>query len=87
MYIFFFKKFIKNSTAPKIKIPSWSWSISSFLRNSQWILSFFFVLYEYILFKCLHKNNIIHRDFKAANVMINDSIFKIGDFGFAKEAA
>lgn len=38
-------------------------------------------------FKCLHKNNIIHRDFKAANVMINDSIFKIGDFGFAKEAA
>ena len=31
-------------------------------------------------------NNIIHRDIKAANIMINDKVWKIGDFGFAKEA-
>ena len=33
----------------------------------------------------MHQNNVIHRDFKAANVMIHDEVFKIGDFGFAKE--
>ena len=27
----------------------------------------------------------MHRDFKAGNVFIKDDIFKIGDFGFAKE--
>jgi len=36
--------------------------------------------------KCLQKENIMHRDFKTANVMISDGIFKIGDFGFAKES-
>ena len=35
----------------------------------------------------MYRNNIIHRDFKAANVMISDGVFKIGDFGFAKECA
>ena len=39
----------------------------------------------YKLIKYLQKNTIIHRDFKAANVLINDGIFKICDFGFAKE--
>lgn len=33
----------------------------------------------------LIKNNIIHRDLKPANIFINDGVFKIGDFGFAKQ--
>ena len=37
-----------------------------------------------IIFQALHERNIMHRDFKAANVFIKDDIFKIGDFGFAK---
>ena len=35
--------------------------------------------------KALHEKNIMHRDFKAANIFIKDDIFKIGDFGFAKQ--
>ena len=27
----------------------------------------------------------MHRDFKTANVFIKDDVFKIGDFGFAKQ--
>ena len=27
----------------------------------------------------------MHRDFKAGNVFIKDDVFKIGDFGFAKQ--
>ena len=30
---------------------------------------------------------IVHRDLKPANIFINDKVFKIGDFGFAKEAS
>ena len=32
----------------------------------------------------MHEYSIMHRDFKAANVFINNGVFKIGDFGFAK---
>ena len=32
----------------------------------------------------MHKQSVIHRDFKAANVLIKDGVFKIGDFSFAK---
>ena len=35
-------------------------------------------------FKGMHEYSIMHRDFKAANVFINNGVFKIGDFGFAK---
>lgn len=33
----------------------------------------------------LIKHKIIHRDLKPANIFINDGVFKIGDFGFAKQ--
>lgn len=36
------------------------------------------------LLKALHEKNIMHRDFKAANIFIKNDLFKIGDFGFAK---
>jgi len=35
--------------------------------------------------KELIKHKIIHRDLKPANIFINDGVFKIGDFGFAKQ--
>jgi serine/threonine protein kinase len=35
-------------------------------------------------FKCLHHNQILHRDFKQENIFIKDGIAKIGDFGFSK---
>lgn len=35
-------------------------------------------------FKELHKHKIMHRDFKLANIFLNDDKVIIGDFGFAK---
>ena len=35
-------------------------------------------------FKTLIKNNIMHRDFKLANILKHDGTIKIADFGFAK---
>jgi len=35
-------------------------------------------------FKELHKHKIMHRDFKLANIFLNDDQVIIGDFGFAK---
>ena len=32
----------------------------------------------------MHTENIMHRDFKTANIFIKNGVFKIGDFGFAK---
>ncbi len=37
-------------------------------------------------FNCLHSNNILHRDIRPENIMVNDNgVLKIIDFGFAKE--
>jgi serine/threonine-protein kinase ULK/ATG1 len=38
-------------------------------------------------FKELHKHKIMHRDFKLANIFLNDDNIVIGDFGFAKSGA
>lgn len=35
-------------------------------------------------FSKLVGEHIIHRDLKPANILINDGVYKIGDFGFAK---
>ena len=35
-------------------------------------------------FKTLVDNNIMHRDFKLANILKHDGTIKIADFGFAK---
>lgn len=35
-------------------------------------------------FQELRRNNILHRDFKLANIFLNDETLLIGDFGFAK---
>ena len=35
-------------------------------------------------FKTLVDNNIMHRDFKLANILLHDGTIKIADFGFAK---
>lgn len=35
-------------------------------------------------FKYLYDKEIIHRDLKPANILINDGVYKISDFGFAK---
>lgn len=35
--------------------------------------------------RSLLKLGIIHRDIKPANIMIHDGVFKITDFGFAKQ--
>lgn len=36
-------------------------------------------------FKGLHEVNAMHRDFKAANVLLHEGICKIADLGFAKQ--
>ena len=34
----------------------------------------------------LHKNNIVHRDLKMANILVSSDLrLKISDFGFAKQ--
>ncbi len=38
-------------------------------------------------FKELHKHKIMHRDFKLANIFLNDDRVIIGDFGFAKSGS
>ncbi len=35
-------------------------------------------------FKEIHKMRFLHRDIKADNILVNDGIFKIADFGLAK---
>ena len=34
--------------------------------------------------KELRRFNIMHRDLKPANIFINNGVYKLGDFGFAK---
>lgn len=36
-------------------------------------------------FRGLHEVNAMHRDFKAANVLLHQGICKIADLGFAKQ--
>lgn len=35
-------------------------------------------------FKYLYEKEIIHRDLKPANILVHDGVYKISDFGFAK---
>jgi serine/threonine protein kinase len=35
-------------------------------------------------FQVLHKKKVMHRDFKLANIFLNEDTLVIGDFGFAK---
>jgi serine/threonine protein kinase len=35
-------------------------------------------------FKEIHKMRFLHRDIKPENILINEGIFKIADFGLAK---
>lgn len=35
--------------------------------------------------KGLHELNVIHRDLKLANILIDSNVLKIGDLGFAKK--
>lgn len=36
-------------------------------------------------FKGLHEISVMHRDFKLANILLNDRVCKIADLGFAKK--
>ncbi len=38
-------------------------------------------------FQVLHKNQIMHRDVKLANILLNNDRVVIGDFGFAKKGS
>jgi serine/threonine protein kinase len=35
-------------------------------------------------FKEIHKMRFLHRDIKAENIFVNNGVFKIADFGLAK---
>lgn len=35
-------------------------------------------------FRILREKNILHRDLKTSNILINDGIIKLADFGFCK---
>lgn len=35
-------------------------------------------------FKDLYQNNIVHRDFKPGNILVNNGVLKIADFGQSK---
>ena len=44
------------------------------------------ILYQIILgLSALSENNIVHRDMKPANIFIHNNVYKIGDFGLARE--
>ena len=44
------------------------------------------IMYQIILgLSALSENNIVHRDMKPENIFINKNVYKIGDFGFARE--
>ena len=53
----------------------------SFLGEDE---SVYFLMQVMNGFKELHKHKIMHRDFKLANIFLNDDKLIIGDFGFAK---
>ena len=36
-------------------------------------------------YKCLVENNILHRDIKPDNILLNQGIPKIADFGFCRD--
>ena len=59
-----------------------------FIRNNKQRLSES-QAYHYFIQTCsgihfLHQNGFIHRDIKPTNILMNDSIPKIADFGFSK---
>lgn len=58
--------------------------MQSFIQKKSLMALKFSNLFKLFTKKALHEKNIMHRDFKAANVFIKDDVFKIGDFGFAK---
>lgn len=44
------------------------------------------ITYQIVLgLSALSENNIVHRDMKPENIFINKRVFKLGDFGFARE--
>lgn len=46
--------------------------------------SFIYKLLDALVY--LHQNNIVHRDLKLANILINDKYeIKLADFGFSKK--
>jgi serine/threonine-protein kinase ULK/ATG1 len=61
--------------------------MGDYLKTKKWLTEDEAV--DYLLqilngFKSLVKNNILHRDFKLANILKHNGIMKIADFGFSK---